>query len=356
MSDYLQSHKKITLAHGNGGKLSHELITRLFVPAFTESAESLNPPEANPNEASGLQELADSARIIPPSTNLVFTTDSHVVNPIFFPGGDIGKLAVTGTVNDLAVMGAKPLYLTSGFIVEDGFEMADLARIIDSMAKTARECGVRIVAGDTKVVEKGAADRIFINTSGIGVLLPHAPAGAASIRPGDAVIVTGTLGDHGIAIYAGREGINLKTELKSDCAVVSPLVERAMQTCSSIRVMRDPTRGGLATTLNEFTHQRNFGIEVFESRLPVREEVRGVCELLGFDPIYVANEGKLVLIVPPSSAEDVLKALKEHPLGYDSAIIGRVTERAPGRVFLRTVVGGERILDMLIGDMLPRIC
>ena len=334
--------KTITLAHGNGGKLTHDLIGKVFVQAFS-----------NPE----LDDLADSAKLSLPSGEIVFTTDSHVVSPMFFPGGDIGKLAVCGTVNDLAVMGATPLYLSCGFILEEGIEVEKLERVVQSMAKAARDAGVKIVTGDTKVVEKGAVDGLFVNTSGIGVLLPDSPKGPSSIKPGDAVIISGFLGDHGIAIYAGREGISLQTDLQSDCAAVTPLVMAALEAAQGeMRVMRDPTRGGLATTLNEFVSGRGLGIEIFENSLPVREEVRGVCELLGFDPLYVANEGKLVLVVSADRADTVLAALRKHRLGSDAAVIGKVTERAPGKVFLRTVIGGERVLDMLVGDMLPRIC
>jgi len=334
----------ITLAHGNGGKLTHQLITSMFANTF-DTAE--------------LAPLADSAclKIDPKfAGRIVFTTDSHVVTPIFFPGGDIGKLSVTGTVNDLAVMGAKPLFLSCAFIIEEGFQTAKLKKIVESMAKTASDIGVKIVTGDTKVVEKGSADGLFINTSGIGVMMEGAPKGAASIKPGDAVIISGTIGDHGIAIYSGREGINLESDLKSDCASVAELVDIAMGVCDSIRVMRDPTRGGLATTLNEFTSNQNFGIEVDEEALPIKSQVAATCELLGFDPLYVANEGKLVLVVPKEKASDVLMALRELRIGRDAALIGNVTTRAPGKVYLKTSVGGERILDMLVGDMLPRIC
>ncbi|HAR42533.1 MAG TPA: hydrogenase expression/formation protein HypE [Bdellovibrionales bacterium] len=342
---------QITLAHGNGGKLTHDLIRSMFVTAF--SAEALS-AEALSNDA--LSELADSARLKLPEGEIVFTTDSHVVNPLFFPGGDIGKLAVCGTLNDLAVMGAKPLYLSCALIIEEGFETALLKKIIDSMAEAARQNGVRIVTGDTKVVEKGAADKLFINTAGIGVVLPGAPKGLKSFQAGDAVLVSGSLGDHGIAIYAGREGISLQTDLQSDCACIFPLVEIALKICPELRIMRDPTRGGLATTLNEFVQGGRFGIELDERSLPIRDEVRGVCEILGFDPLYVANEGKLVLVLPQTSAPAVLEALKLHPLGRKAAAIGRLTERAPGRVYLKTDIGGERVLDMLVGDMLPRIC
>jgi hydrogenase expression/formation protein HypE len=333
--------KRITLSHGNGGMLTHQMISSFMVPAFD-----------NPQ----LRELADSARISVAGQKLAFTTDSHVISPIFYPGGDIGKLSVTGTVNDLAVMGSKPMYLSCGAIIEEGFSFEDLRIIIQSIADTANEADVRIVTGDTKVVEKGAVDGIFINTSGIGILHEKAPKGLSSVQVGDTIILSGTTGDHGIAIYAKREDLSLETPLESDCAIVTPLVELAIQACDAIRIMRDPTRGGLATTLNEFVINQSFGIEVFEENIPVREPVRVLCELLGLDPLYMANEGKILMVVPESFAEDVVRALKTHPLGREAAIIGRITERFPGKVSMKTVVGGERIIDMLMDDPLPRIC
>jgi hydrogenase expression/formation protein HypE len=333
--------KTITLACGNGGKLTHEIITSIFIPAF-------NNPE--------LGELADSACVSVGGEKIAFTTDSHVISPIFFPGGDIGKLAVAGTVNDLAVMGAKPLYLSCGLIIEEGFGVDDLRKIVQSMSTTAKEAGVHIVTGDTKVVEKGAADGIFINTSGIGLLSDKAPKGMKSIQTGDAVILSGSLGDHGVAIYSKRENLLLKNPLKSDCAMILSLVEKAMAVCDSIRIMRDPTRGGLATTLNEFVSEQAFGIEIVEENIPVKEAVMAVCELLGFDPLYMANEGKVVMVVPAESADTVIKALKTDPLGRESAVIGQVTEQYPGKISMRTFVGGERIIDMLINDPFPRIC
>lgn len=342
----------ISLAHGNGGKLTHELIASIFVPKFNNSE---------------LKVLADSACLprLAAGDSLVFTTDSHVISPIFFPGGDIGTLSVTGTVNDLAVMGAKPLYLSAGFIIEEGFSLKQLKIIVESMARTAGEAGVSIVTGDTKVVEKGAADGIFINTSGIGVLLDGSPCSGAKpysgLRSGDAVILSGSIGDHGIAIYAKREGINFETDLKSDCAIIYPLVKAALSVCPQIRIMRDPTRGGLATTLNEFVNRKHgekphVGIDLVEAEIPIKQEVKGACELLGFDPLYVANEGKLVIVAPDVYAAAIVDALRTLPIGKEARIIGRVTERFPGKVCLRTVLGSERIIDMLTGEMLPRIC
>lgn len=347
------SKKTITLAHGNGGRLSHELLRSVLLPAFGSTSSQ----QAN--------HLSDSALIKLPSTansKLVFTTDSHVVSPLFFPGGDIGKLSVNGTLNDLAVMGARPLFLSCSMIIEEGFSIEELRKIVHSMADAAKLAEVKIVTGDTKVVEKGAADKIFINTSGIGVLLDETQGvqGVESAKPGDFVIVSGTLGDHGAAIYVGREGIQMQTALQSDCACVFPLVQLSLQAAQRsqgrIRIMRDPTRGGLATTLNEFVEYQKFGIHLQESKLPIRDEVQGICELLGFDPLYIANEGKLVLIVSCEAAEAVLSAIKAHPLGERACVIGELTERAPGRVYLTTAIGGERVLDMLTGEMLPRIC
>lgn len=336
--------KTVSLGHGNGGKLSHELINSVFVKSFDNAA---------------LTELGDGAKLRLPamesSGQLAFTTDSFVVSPLFFPGGDIGKLAVTGTINDLAALGAIPLYLSCAMIIEEGFEIDKLRLIAGSMAETARQAGVKIVTGDTKVVPKGAADGLFINTSGIGVLRPEAPKGPQAIEPGDKLLITGSVGDHGISIYAGREGIRFETKLESDCAVLTDLADIAMRTCPEVRVMRDPTRGGLATTVNEFVNGTHYNIELDEKSIPIKCEVAGACELLGFDPLYVANEGKLLLVVPNHYAEKVLEALRSHPLARQSAIIGSVRP-GNGKVTLRTVVGGERVLDMLVGEMLPRIC
>jgi hydrogenase expression/formation protein HypE len=335
------SEQKITLAHGNGGKLSHELISALLVP-------ELGHPE--------LSKLADAACISINGANLAFTTDSHVISPIFFPGGDIGKLAVTGTANDLAVMGARPVYLSCGLIIEEGFEIQNLKKIIRSMSEVAKSAGVHVVTGDTKVVEKGAADGIFINTSGIGILLENAPKGTDAIQVGDAIILSGSIGDHGASVYAARENLLLKTPLESDCACVFPMVEKAMAACGNIRIMRDPTRGGLSTTLNEFVVGRHFGIEIDETAIPVKEPVMAICELLGFDPMHLANEGKVLMVVPEDSTEVVLKAIKSYPMGAGAALIGRITDKYPGKVCMKTVVGGDRIIDMLVEDPFPRIC
>lgn len=330
----------ITLAHGSGGKLTHNLIQEIFRPAFQTKEES----------------YSDSAVLPFPSDKLVFTTDSHVVSPIFFPGGNIGHLAVNGTVNDISVMGAKPLYLSCGFIMEEGLPLDELKQIVESMAEAADKAGVRIVTGDTKVVERNAADKIFINTAGVGYLLDNFPKGIHTIEDGDVVIVSGTIGDHGVAIYAGREGINIDTDISTDCACVFPLVEIALKISDSIRVMRDPTRGGLGTTLNEFVHGTKFCIEIEEQKIPIRDGVRGVCELLGFDPLYLANEGKMVMLVKEKDAQNLVDELRKHPLGTNSAIIGRVNQKYSGRIYLKTVTGGERIVDMPMSDMLPRIC
>ncbi|MGK5086477.1 hydrogenase expression/formation protein HypE [Bdellovibrionota bacterium FG-2] len=336
----------VTLAHGNGGKLTHELISKVFLQAFDS-------PE--------LRVMADAA-CLPPfgaQDRLVFTTDSHVVTPLFFSGGDIGILSVTGTLNDLAVMGARPLYLSVGFIIEEGFPLSELKRVVASMALAAQEGAVRIVTGDTKVVEKGAADGLFINTAGIGVLLENSPnlkAQPTPLETTDAVILSGSLGDHGIAVYSLRKGIDFKTALPSDCAQIFPLVKAALAVCPDIRIMRDPTRGGLATTLNEFVAGRSVGLELFEAKIPLKNEVRGACELLGFDPLYLANEGKLVLVVPHAYANAVCEALREFPIGREASIVGRITSQNPGKVVLRTHLDSSRILDMLSGEMLPRIC
>jgi hydrogenase expression/formation protein HypE len=333
--------KMITLSHGNGGRRSHELISQFFIPA-------LGHPE--------LSRLADAACLSINGANIAFTTDSHVISPIFFPGGDIGRLAVTGTVNDLAVMGAKPLYLSCGLIIEEGFEMEKLERIIGSMSDTAKDAGVHIVTGDTKVVEKGAADGIYINTSGIGLLSEKAPRGVSRIATGDAVIVSGSMGDHGAAIYAARESLLSNEALQSDCACIFPIIETAMEACSDIRIMRDPTRGGLSSTLNEFVMDQSFGIEIDESAVPVKDPVLAICELLGFDPFNLANEGKVVVVAPEENAKKIIHAMRSSPLGAEASIIGRVTDRHPGRVVIQTVVGGERIMDMIVDEPFPRIC
>lgn len=332
---------KITKAHGSGGKLTHDLIKSLFVKYFDNDK---------------LNELSDSAIIGNVKERIVFTTDSHVVKPLFYPGGDIGKLAIAGTINDLAVSGAKPLWLSCGMIIEEGFEISTLEKIVISMKETAASARVKIVTGDTKVVEHGAADGLYINTAGIGILPASVNFSVNRVKPGDKVLVSGYIGDHEAAILTARKEFNVNIDIKSDCASLDDLTATLISESSGIKVMRDPTRGGLATTLNEFASAGGFGIRIFEGSIPIREEVRGLCEPLGFDPLYMANEGKVILIVAKENAEDVLSVLKSHPLGKNGSIIGEVIDKPPGKVLLRTIIGTERVLDMLTGVMLPRIC
>ncbi len=331
----------IQLDQGSGGRAMHELIDNLFMSAFD------NPLLAERN---------DSAVFRVPEGFLAMTTDSYVVDPIFFPGGNIGSLSVHGTVNDLAMRGAKPLYITAGFILEEGFSFADLKRIVISMAEAARESGVQVVAGDTKVVPKGKADKLFINTAGIGIVPPGIDLGGQNARPGDLVFINGTIGDHGMAVLCKREGLAFENEIKSDAAALNGLVELILGAFAGIHVLRDPTRGGVATTLNEIAEQSCVGIRLFEEALPIREDVQGACEVLGLDPLYVANEGKVLVIVPANGADAVISAMKSHPLGRGSCLIGEVVADDPGRVFLRTQIGGHRLVDMLRGEQLPRIC
>ena len=330
----------ILLAHGSGGKLSHELVEKNFLPFL-----------ANP----ALNKLDDSA-IFEASGRLAFTTDSYVVNPIFFPGGDIGKLAVCGTVNDLAMNGAKPLYLSLAAIIEEGFPIGELEQIMKSIKKAVEEAEVSIITGDTKVVNQGQADKLFITTSGVGIISPGVDISGANARAGDTVLLSGTIGDHGIAIMSQREGLKFSMALESDCAPLNKLVSQMLEVSSKIHCLRDPTRGGLATTLNEFARQSKAGIVVEEVKIPVKEEVKAACELLGLDPIYVANEGKLVAIVDPSDADKILAQMKRNIYGKDAAIIGEITKEHPGKVIMKTKLGPSRIVDMLSGELLPRIC
>jgi hydrogenase expression/formation protein HypE len=333
--------EKILLAHGSGGRLTHDLIKEIFLPPFS-----------NPF----LKPLDDSAKITNREGPIGFTTDSYVVNPIFFPGGDIGKLAVCGTVNDLSMIGATPYYLSLSLIVEEGFSLALLQEIISSIHETAKKAGVSIVTGDTKVVEHGAADQLFVNTSGIGWIKPGINLSGINAKPGDQILLSGYLGDHEIAILSQREGFKFQGDLQSDCAPLNDLVAKMLGVCPSIRSMRDPTRGGLATTLNEISSMSNVGMVIEEEKIPVRESVRGICELLGLDPLYLANEGKLIAICPPNEADLLLKVMKDHPLGKYGEIIGRVTKENRKKVILHTLIGGHRILDMLTGGQYPRIC
>lgn len=331
----------VLLGHGSGGKLSADLIRNLFLPLF-----------GNPT----LERLEDQAVLPVGGVRLAFTTDSFVVKPLFFPGGDIGSLAVHGTVNDLAMGGAMPLALSAAFIIEEGLPVETLARIAESMARAARQAGVEIVTGDTKVVERGKGDGVFINTTGIGLVREGVELSASAARPGDVVLVSGYLGDHGIAIMAQREGLEFDCPVASDSAALHTLVAAMLDASTTIRALRDPTRGGLSSTLNEIAGQSRAGIALDERAIPVREAVRGACELLGLDPLYVANEGKLVAIVAPEAAGAVLAAMREHPLGRDAARIGAVAQSNPGLVTLRTLLGVTRVVDMLSGDQLPRIC
>jgi hydrogenase expression/formation protein HypE len=330
----------ILLAHGSGGKLSHELVEKEFLPFL-----------ANP----ALNKLDDSA-ILEASGRLAFTTDGYVVNPIFFPGGDIGKLAVCGTVNDLSMNGAKPLYLSLSAIIEEGLLLKQLERVVQSIKKTAEEAGVSIIAGDTKVVNRGQADKLFITTSGIGVLPPGVDISGANARATDKVLLSGTIGDHGMAIMSQREGLKFSMTLKSDCAPLNRLVSEMLEVSSRIHCLRDPTRGGLATTLNELARQSNAGIVIEDDKIPVKEEVKAACELLGLDPLYVANEGKLVAIVDPTDADKILARMKKNRYGRDATIIGEVTSEHPAKVVMKTKLGPSRIVDMLSGELLPRIC
>jgi len=339
MVKFKENGKKILLAHGSGGRLTHELI-KDFVKRFQ-----------NPI----LAKLDDSA-VLKVEGRLAFTTDSYVVDPIYFPGGDIGKLAVNGTINDLSMVGARPLYLSASAIIEEGFPIGDLERIVDSMERAARLAKVEIVAGDTKVVEKGGVDKIFINTSGIGVVESGVDISSGNGRVGDRIILSGTIGDHGIAILSARERFDFQTEVKSDSQPLNGIVLEILKVSKKIHVLRDPTRGGLATALNEIAQQSGVGIEIEEEKIPVKEGVRGVCEMLGFDPLYIANEGKLVAFVPEKDSMKVLNAMRKNRCGKNAQIIGSVVKGHKGKVVVRTGVGGERILDMLSGEQLPRIC
>jgi hydrogenase expression/formation protein HypE len=337
----LPARERILLGHGSGGKLSADLLQQVFLPAL-----------GNPV----LDRLEDQAVVSVNGIQLAVSTDSFVVKPLFFRGGDIGSLAVHGTINDLAMGGAIPLWLSAAFILEEGLPLETLKRVVDSMQKAAADAGIQIITGDTKVVEKGSADGLFINTTGIGRVRDGVSLSASQARPNDVILVSGFLGDHGIAILAEREGLQFETQVNSDSAALHTLVGRLLEATSEVRCLRDPTRGGLSSTLNEIAASSRVGMELDETSIPVREEVRGACEMLGLDPMYVANEGKLVAIVAPTAAQDALRALQSHPLGKDAAIIGHVTSDHPRMVVMRTPFGTTRIVDMLAGDQLPRIC
>ena len=338
----LTHNEQIVMGHGAGGRMSHQLIQKAFVSAFQNSA--LN--------------AGDDAALVEPGLKqkLSISTDAHVVSPLFFPGGDIGKLAVCGTVNDVAMLGAKPLYLTAGFILEEGLPMDKLKRVIESMRAAVEEAGVQIVAGDTKVVQKGKADGMYITTAGVGVVRADVNVSGANAKPGDVVILSGTIGDHGIAVLGARGELGFQSSLQSDVAPLNHLIAAMLDASPNIHVLRDPTRGGLATTLNEIASQSDAGILLKEETIPVHSEVNAACEMLGFDPLYVANEGKLVTIVPKEEAERILSVMRSTKYGEGSVIIGEVVSEPKGRVLLKTVLGSTRVVDMLAGEMLPRIC
>jgi len=335
-------HKQIVLGHGSGGKLTAELIEKLFLPAF-----------ANPI----LEKLDDQAVLQVNGSRLAFTTDSFVVTPIFFPGGDIGALAINGTVNDLAMCGARPLYLAAAFILEEGLAADDLRRIVESMRSASQRAGIQLVAGDTKVVNRGKGDKVFITTTGIGLVDQAANISADRAQPGDKVLVSGYVGDHGMAIMSCRENLEFEGAIESDCAPLNGLVSAMLQAgAGHIHCLRDPTRGGVATTLNEIAARSKIGMNLVEHSIPVRDSVRGACEILGLDPLYVANEGKLLAVVAPDSVEQVLHEMRDHPLGTDSAVIGEVVDAHPSMVLMKTGIGGTRVLDVMFGEQLPRIC
>ncbi|MCX7810873.1 MAG: hydrogenase expression/formation protein HypE [Leptospiraceae bacterium] len=331
---------KITITHGNGGKQTHELIEEIFYKSFK------NPYLKN----------TDGAIINLKNPNIVVSTDSFVVKPIFFPGGNIGKLAITGTINDLAVMGAKPLYITAGFILEEGLEVSSLKEIINSMAKEIQRHEIFFVAGDTKVVSKGEADSIFITTTGIGILLENHPLGLESINDNDVVIISGTIGDHGSALYLKRNNLDFDANIESDCNSVYFPIEALLKECKTIKIIRDPTRGGLGTVLNEFVQGQKWGIEIYEDQVPIKDEVKGICDLLGIDVFHLACEGRFVFVISESEKDKAMNILKKFPLTENASIIGKISSKYPERVVLHTRIGGKRILDMLSNEILPRIC
>jgi len=338
----LFDHNQIVLGHGSGGKLTAELIEKVFLPAF-----------ANPV----LNKLDDQAVLDINGSRLAFTTDSFVVTPIFFPGGDIGSLAVNGTVNDLAISGARPLYLAAAFILEEGLLAEDLRRVVHSMGAAAREAGVELVAGDTKVVNRGKGDQIFITTTGIGIVDDDINISADRASPGDKILLSGCVGDHGMAIMSKRENLEFEGVIESDCAALHGLVSEMIAAGrGSIRSLRDPTRGGVATTLNEIAARSQVGMKLVERSIPIHDTVRGACEILGLDALYVANEGKLLAIVATDSADQVLRRMRQHRLGKDAEIIGEVVSEHPGMVLMKTKIGGTRVLDVMFGEQLPRIC
>ncbi|MGE5506535.1 MAG: hydrogenase expression/formation protein HypE [Actinomycetota bacterium] len=337
---------RVDLTHGGGGRAMAQLVEELFVAAFDNEALKQRNDQA-------AFDVPEEARL---GGRMVMTTDGYVISPLFFPGGDIGSLAVHGTVNDVAMAGARPLYLSAGFIIEEGFPLADLKRVVDSMAKASKDAGVPVVTGDTKVVEKGKGDGIFITTAGIGVVPPGVDVSGDKARPGDVILVSGTMGDHGVAVMSQRESLGFESAIVSDSAALHGLVADMVASAPGLRVLRDPTRGGLAATLNEIAQQSGVGMMIRESAIPIRAEVRGACELLGLDALYVANEGKLICICDPADADAVLAAMRAHPLGRDAARIGECRTDAHHFVQMETGLGGMRVVDWLAGEQLPRIC
>lgn len=334
-------YEQVILGHGSGGRLSADLLRDVFLPALGNQT---------------LSRLEDSATVRMDGAKMAFTTDSFVVRPLFFPGGDIGKLAVCGTINDLAVAGAKPLFMAAAFILEEGLPLGDLKRIVRSMREACDEARVTLVTGDTKVVDRGKGDKVFITTTGLGSVPENVRLSISSAKPGDAIIVSGTMGDHGMAVMSVREGLEFETELRSDCAALHEVTQLMLERCPNIRCMRDPTRGGLASALNELARASNAGVEIRETEIPIRPEVEAACEILGLDPLYVANEGKLIAVVARSEVHALIAAMRAHPLGRDAAIIGEVIAEHPGLVTMKSVAGGERVVPMLTGEQLPRIC
>jgi hydrogenase expression/formation protein HypE len=337
----LPHREQIMLGHGSGGKMSHDLIARTFLPAFSN-------PSLDAGDDAGVISLEKG--------RLAISTDSHVVWPLFFPGGDIGRLAVCGTVNDVSMMGAKPLYLTAGFILEEGLDISVLDQVVSSMRAAAQEAGVAIIAGDTKVVQKGKADGLYINTTGVGIIPPSVQISGAFARPGDLVLLSGAIGEHGIAVLSARGDLGFTSDVESDVAPLNHLVQSMLKAPLDIHALRDPTRGGLATTLNEIARQSQVGIYIEEALIPVRPAVAAACEMLGFDPLYIANEGKLVAFVAPEAATDVLEIMRQDRYGKEAAIIGEVRAEPPGRVLIRTTLGSTRLVDVPSGEILPRIC
>lgn len=333
--------EKILLDHGSGGKISHRLTSDVMLPVFN-----------NPI----LSQLNDGAIFMLDGKRFAFSTDSYTVDPVFFPGGNIGNLAINGTVNDIAMCGAEPLYLSVGFILEEGFPMADLEKILSSMGKAAKSAGISVVTGDTKVVPKGTADKIFINTSGIGLIPEGIDIASHNAVPGDKVILSGTIADHGITVMTQREGLSFESTVSSDTAPLNHMVKRMFTVSKNIHVLRDPTRGGVGTALNEIAEMSKVGINIYEEKIPIKGQVAGMCELLGFDPLYLADEGKLIAFVPENHTDIVLETIREDQYGKDAAVIGEVVEDLPGKVMMETRIGGKRIVGMLAGEQLPRIC